>query len=424
MKQNSICKIGVLLLLLFINTAVMAQVSKPKTASPGKPVQQPGKLTKHKTDTSNKSAQQAQITKPKKDVSYKHNRQLLDVKSKEIVTEFPCSANATIFLQNIMRRINIRMSTDNKVKLVTTAYFRSNPAFTDEEWLNKLELAISGTANNVVVTSGNFQKQSKKVSSPQMNNNIRRGDTVFNSIAIFDSLGNWVNRKSSIKHNIILYVPAGVKLEVESKYADVILENNMEEVKVRITNGGFTMMDADKLIATSVYGTIYATSIKDAEVNMSNGRLIAKNISNLTLNSKNSTIDLDKTGQLKMISQADRLEIEEAHTVSGQKNYGDLRLTTLTGSLDITGVNADMRIRSISPSVSLIKMGSQYADLRLSVSTLKNYTVAFEGTGGNVYAPFEMTAITDDSFKAFVGNANGKPTVFQLKCNNCSVDFK
>jgi hypothetical protein len=83
-----------------------------------------------------------------------------------------------------------------------------------------------------------------------------------------------------------------------------------------------------------------------------------------------------------------------------------------------------MRIRNISPSVTLIKMGNQYADLRLPVSTLNNYTVAFEGSGGNVYSPFEKIKITDESFKALVGNPNDKPTIFQLKCNNCTVDFK
>ena len=440
MKQNNIYKIGRVLLLLFINITLNAQ-NKHKDTTSFKQAQEAQKATrkssvtqkpvrpvdaaKHKGDTSYKPGKLIRVTKLRVELPRKAVPALKDVHSREVVSEFPCTPNASIVLQNIMRRINIRTSTDNKVKLVTRAYFQGNPPFTDEEWLSKLELAISGTANNVLVTSGNLQKPNKKFSTPhQMNDNIRRGDTVFNSITIFDSLGNWVNRQSSVKHNVILYVPAGVKLEVESKYADVILENTIGEVKVRITNGGFTMMDADKLFATSVYGTIYAANIKDAEVDLTNGRLTAKNIGTLDINSKNSTIDLDKTGKLKMISQADQFQIEEAQTISGQKNYGDLRLTTLTGALDIGGVNADMRIRNISPSVSLIKMGNQYADLRLSVSTLKNYTVAFEGTGGNVSTPFEKSAVTGDSFKATIGNANDKPTVFQLKCNNCSVDFK
>ncbi|MEO6732555.1 MAG: hypothetical protein ABIN01_15150 [Ferruginibacter sp.] len=438
MKRNSICAKCALLVLLFFNTALHAQDKHKDTTSNKQPPPENGK--KHKTAVINSRVQQVQATKHKKDISFKPGKSamvsqrkgdlprktipsLTDVHSKEVVTEFPCNANATIILENVMRQVNILTSGNNKVKLVTTVYYQGDPALTDKEWLNKLEISISGNANNVVVTSGNFQNPGSKANT-QLNVTKSKPDTVFNSIAIFDSLGNRLNRKSSVNRNIVLYVPAGVKLDIESKYADVILENNIGEVKVRLTNGGLTMMDVNKLTVTSVYGNIYAANLGQAEVTLTNGRLKAKNISILNLNSKNSTIDLDKINELKMISQADQFEIEEAKSISGRKNYGDLRLTTLNGSLDLAGVNADMRIRSISPSVSLIKMDNQYADLRLPVGTLKNYVVAFEGTGGNVYAPFEKFVTTEGSFKSSVGNTNDKPTVFQLKCNNCSVDFK
>jgi hypothetical protein len=72
----------------------------------------------------------------------------------------------------------------------------------------------------------------------------------------------------------------------------------------------------------------------------------------------------------------------------------------------------------------MVKIDDQYADIRLSLTGIKNYNVDFEGTGGNVYASFEKTAVTESSFKARAGDANAKSLLFQLKCNNCSVDFR
>lgn len=348
---------------------------------------------------------------------------LKDVQSKDISTEFSCNASATIFLENMMRRVAIRTWNENKVKLVTTVYFQGNPAFTDEQWLENLELGISGNAAYTVVKSGNLRQQGMKVAPPQMPLN-RRPDTIANGIAVFDSSGNWVNRKSNIKRNIILYIPSGAKLDIESKYADISLDNPIKDIKLQLTNGGITMPDAEKLVVTGIYANIHCGNIGTAQVEMINGRLTAGNIGTLDINSKNTSVDLHTVNTLKMVSQGDNMEIETCNTLSGEKNYGDLRITSLTGSLDISGVNADIKVRSIDPGVRLVKITNQYASLRLPIGELKNYQVSFEGEGGNVYSPFEKTRQPDNSFKTSVGNTTGPSTLFQLKCSNCTVDFK
>jgi len=388
--KNNICYIVTILLLSALGNGLFAQLP----------------MQKHKGDPNK--------TRPRPS--------LQNVQSKEIITEFTCNPHPTVFLENIMRRVNIRVSNDNKVKLATTVYFQGNPDFTDEQWLEKLDLGISGNADNIVVKSGNIHKPGMKVATPQMPYN-RRPDTIANGIAVFDSSGNWVNTKSNIKRNIILYIPANTKLDIENKYADITLENNVKEVKVRLTNGGLNMMDAEKLIINSVYGSVYCGNTGIVQADITNGRLSAKNIGTLDITSKNSSFDLRKVNHLKMGSQADNFEIDEVNVVSGEKNYGDLRITTLSTSLDLTGVNADIKIRSIDPNVGLVKISNQYADLRLPIGVLKNYQVTFEGKGGNVYAPFVKSRLDDNSFKTTIGSASGKSTLFQLKCDNCTLDF-
>ena len=397
-------EITTLVFLLFCNIALMAQVKK------------------HKSLISPNNSQQTPITKHKRDTSYKRNL-LKDVKSKKIVMGISCSPNATVFLQNIMHKVNILTTNNNKVTLVTTVYYQGESTLTDGQWFSKLKLGLTGNENNIEVTSGDFSKR-----STQGNMRIKAApmlDTIFNGVTVFDSLGNAMGRRSSSDRNIILYVPAGVKMDIDSKYADVAFDNNMGKVKASINNGGLTLMNADQLLLTSVYGYIYAGNVRHAEIDITNGKLRAKNIDTLYITSKNSSVALDKIALLNIRnSQADQFEIEEAQSITGHKAYGDLRLTILNGSVDLSGVNSDVKIKNINPSVRTIKIKTQYADLGLPVRNLKNYTVAFEGIGGNVHTPFEKTSVTDVSFKTSVGNSNEKPTVFELSCQHCSIDFK
>jgi hypothetical protein len=247
-------------------------------------------------------------------------------------------------------------------------------------------------------------------------------DLTPNGTVVFDSEGHWLYKKGNIRRNIFVYVPVGVKLDIESRYAEIILDSNVREVNARIMSGNMTMKDADRLVLNSTYGSVYASNIRHAEVALNNGWFHAKDISTLEINSKVSTVELGALGQVKINSNDDQYEMEAAGEISGGKNYGSIRVNTLRNSLDLTGVNADIKVHNIEPGVTLVKIDGQYADLRLPVDNLKDYTVQFEGRGSNLYTPFQRSHATDSSFNVTIGT--GKKNSFRLKCSNCTVDMK
>jgi hypothetical protein len=354
-----------------------------------------------------------------------------EVKLIEVTDEFPCDAAATVFIGNIIRRVTVLTTHENKVRLVTSVAYEGKSGLTNEEWLEKLELKVSGTAGNVNVKCGNMQPMGDRQfrvpagrprhmpEQPQRKilNNLTPNGTV-----VFDSQGNWLYKKGNIRRNIVVYVPVGSRLDIDSRYAEIILDSNISEVNARIVNGGMTMKDAGRLVLNSTYGSVYAANIGHAEVGLNQGWFHAKDISTLEINSKVSTVELGALGQVKIISNDDQYEIEEAGVIGGGKNYGSITVNTLRNSLDLTGVNDDIKVHNIEPGVSVVKIDGQYADLRLPVDNLKDYTVNFEGTGSNLYTPFERVHATDSSFNVTVGT--GKKNSFRLKCSNCTVDMK
>jgi hypothetical protein len=355
----------------------------------------------------------------------------------EVTDEFPCDAAATVFIGNTIRRVTVLTTHEKKVRLVTTVAYEGKSGYTNEDWLRKLELKVSGTPGNVNVKCGNMQPMDKwdtrsLLSSPTRPDRPHRtpalpqrqrpNDLTPNGTVVFDSEGNWMFKEGNIRRNIIVYVPVGSKLDIDSRYAEIILDSNIREVNARITSGSMTMNDADRLVLTSTYGSVYASNIGHAEVGLVHGWFHAKDIATLEINSKVSTVELGVLGQVKINSNDDQYEMESAGVISGEKNYGSIRVITLRNLLDLTGVNADIKVHNLEPGVTLVKIDGQYADLRLPVDNLKDYTVNFEGRGSNLYTPFQRPHATDSSFNVIIGT--GKKNSFRLKCSNCTVDMK
>lgn len=349
----------------------------------------------------------------------------------QVTDELPCDAAPTVFIGNIIRRVTVRTTHENKVRLVTTVAYEGNCRYTNEQWLKILELKVGGVAGYVNVKCGNMEPMGKNdlfdfpgrhhrtSDLPQRRtlNNLTPNGTV-----VFDASGRWLYKKGNIRRDIIVYVPVGAKLDIDSRYAEIILDSNIREVDARISKGGLTMKDAGRLVLTSAYGSIYAANIGDAEVALNHGWFHAKNIPALDMTSKVSTIELGAIGRVKINSNDDQYDLEAAGTIYGEKNYGSIRIDTLRNSLDLTGVNADIKVHDIEPDISLVRIDDQYADLRLPVGNLKDYTVHFEGTNSNLYVPFETPHATDPAFNVTVGT--GKKNSFRLNCSNCTVDMK
>ncbi len=278
----------------------------------------------------------------------------------EVTDELPCDANTTVFIGNTIRRVTVLTTHENKVRLVTTVSIEGKCVYTNEEWLKILELKVSGTAMNVGVKSGNMQPVddwdtrfpragplpdppsptvspiSRRDAPP--NNNLTPNGTV-----VFDDKGNWLYKTSNIRRNIFLYVPVGAKLNIDSRYAEIILDSNIKEVDARITNGSMTTKDVDRLVLNSSAGSIYAANIRQADVQLNHGWFHAKDIAALEITSKSSTIELGTLGQLKINSNDDQYEIESAEVITREKNYASIRVNTLIRSLDLVGINADIR---------------------------------------------------------------------------------
>lgn len=383
------------------------------------------------------------------------NRDFKDLKSKEVSVEVAASKSADIYLENTQRNIQIKTWDQPKVKVVTTVYYEGEGTkVSDEEWFEKLNISVKSLGSGIRIKSGTVSSSG----SYTINGSTYAWNSGSGGVAIFNSEGQNIGTKSDVKRYVTIYIPTANKLDIESKYADVTVANNVTKVNADITNGNLELQDAGTLTLRSKYANVSAGSIKNAEIEFINGRLILKDIEDLDIDTKYSTIEVASAQKVNLISTNDEYEFEEVGALQGRKNYGNLRISKLTKSIELDGTNADVKVRNILAGVEIIKFNNKYADIRLPLRNLKSYTVNYVGPYSNVYANFEKKPLvikenkdddamakgidkavkdamkiaerygadtgtnTDSRFTATVGD--GKGTKIDMKCQNCTVDFK
>lgn len=330
-----------------------------------------------------------------------------DLKSKEISAEFPAAKTAEIYIENSNRNIDIKVWDQPKVKIITTIQYDGDASkVTDAEWFEKINISFRNTANSIKIKTGSS------------GNNFYRidGNAVSWGGANLEIAGpSTFTQQSKAKKTLTIYIPKDNNLDIESKYAEVLVDGNLNKLNADITNGGLEMGDVTKLFLRSKYSNVSVGNIKSAEVELINGRFIAKDADDLDLDTKYATIEAGSVKKLMVRSTNDEYEMEEVGSITCRKNYGNLRITKLNTSFDFDGTNADIKIRNIGSGLESIKINNKYADIRLPMRNVKNYNVTYLGAYSTVYASFEKKPVFDKEESKSISKQEPMGTVVEPK---------
>lgn len=378
-----------------------------------------------------------------------------DLKSKEVSQEISTSKSPDIYIDNSSRGILVKIWDQPKVKITTTVFYEGDGKLTDEEWFEKLNLSLRMLGSSVKIKSGSIGGGSYTTTSGTY---AWSGGGNTNGVAVFNGNGQNIGTKSNIKRFVTVYVPASSKIDIESKYADVQLSGAFNDANIDLTNGNLDAENINKLQLRSKYSNVTLDNVVTAEIDFINGRFTAKNIDDADIDTKYSTIEMGNVKKMVFRSTNDEYEMEEVGEIRGRKNYGNLRITKLNGSLELDGTNADVKVRNVGPNLSMVKIDNKYADIRLPLRNNKNYSINYAGSYSTVYGNFEKMPLKEEPkaaskvredklaeeirsinrsvmrasgsdenssstrFSALVGD--GKELKINMNCQNCTVDFK
>lgn len=344
---------------------------------------------------------------------------------KELVQELPAEKNAVIKIVNTTCNLDIRPWPEDKVKMVTTVYVDEKKAakITPEEMMFDAGIIFKSFGNRVDIqtrTSFGGEQSGHLFRTIGSADNASSGLFNYTPIDITEPIFKanqsvrW-NTTGSIIRQMVLYIPEGCRLDVDNKNTGIIINDDINDARFKLNRSNLDARNFKKVYITADYYTINISNVEEAELELENGSFTAGIIQTLDLDSKGSEIDYENGTSLYLRSQNDRITVDQISKVAGRKLYGDLRIGKLITDLDIEGLNADIKIRSISPLTEKIKIVDQYADLRLPVKNVTNYAVLFKGEKSTVFTPFEKVVIPDpaegkDELKVKLGSGTVKKT--------------
>lgn len=362
-------------------------------------------------------------------------------KSKVVSMLLDVTDNTDLMIENTTRTIVIKTWKESKIKISTTVLYDGESKLSDAEWFGKLninsKMTIKGNKTFVKIKSGLVGSY----------NYAEAGE----DLAVFNGNGEQTSIVRNQKRTIEITIPISTSLDIDTKYADLQVDNNINEAKINITNGNLEMQDAASLVVRSKYSNINVGDVANAEIEITNGKFSSKNIATLDIDSKYSSVETGNVATANIISTNDSYEMEEIATFTGRKNYGSLRIEKLNQSFEFEGTNADVKIKTVASTVKVITIDNKYSDIRLPLKQVSNYVLRFDGMYSTVYGSFEKKkwedakennekpvtntsknryasrVDTDDcscdsKFIATVGNNSGAK--INIKCQNCTVDFK
>jgi hypothetical protein len=301
---------------------------------------------------------------------------------KKTVTQEIALPKALDVLIDMSGELIINTWNENKMKIETTVQFEGPNELTDSQWLEKIGINMKLFGSTVRVKT---RANSGGVTFLTGNGTRTVYTTSYATSSLFYNNGNYLNTQ---RGSVTLYIPAQSILEIESKNGRLKINNNIKSLLLDNTDGEIEFANIDRLQLRSNRGSFNGGIVGEADIELSHGRLSLKQINKGDVTSNYSTIEIETLKDVKLSSSTDEIDIDNASALYGIKNYGNLRINQLTGTLDLQGINSDIKLRHINPSVQLVKIVNRNADLRLPSGDLSNLSVDIKGSYNKIYSSF------------------------------------
>lgn len=348
------------------------------------------------------------------------------LKEREVVMEVPAKNIKKIYINNNYQDVIVRTGDSRKIKLATMVYENEKETMSDAAWFSKLKTNVEETDSGMVINA-NVAVEKKMTMS------VSATYTMSGTYTLTMQADSAKEPKLKVSRKVLhIDLPKDVPIQMVSRYSDVTLGNNMNDLSVDINNGKLVMKDATNAVIRSNYGKVMAGNITHGNVQMTNGKFDCASIDNLKVDSKYSRMNVVSAGKIDMKSLSDKYEVNQVNNLEGYKTFGQLNIQYLATDMVLKGTSADISVSNFGVNTQLVDISNKYADVKLPLTKLTNYSMSFDGINSRVLGRPDSLGTgkilpplnSGKTFTATAGNLGALHTKLQLDCNNCVVDLR
>jgi len=277
---------------------------------------------------------------------------------KEIHKEYSIDSDGTVKLNNRYGDINIRTHNKNQVIIDVTISTDAPNESRAEELFDRINIDFSNSSDYVSAKTEIGDHGSRWWKSMWKGNN---------------------NIEFDIHYEV--YVPSGVKLDIENRYGDVYLPDMDNDLSLELKYGDAQIGNLSGDLEFDIsYGNASINDVEDIRIDIGYGDVDINSAKQIQMESKYSDIRIEEADYLDLESKYDDFRIGTIGTIKNEGKYDEFDIKHVD-VFEIDTKYTDIEIRDLGKS-GLFDTGYGSIDIDNALPSLENFDV--EGRYTNI----------------------------------------
>lgn len=206
---------------------------------------------------------------------------------------------------------------------------------------------------------------------------------------------SFVSDEDEVEINYTIQAPEYINVHITNKFGDIYMDDLVGDVIIKLSNGDLKANNLGgnaELHITMGDGDIHAITAGKLFLNYAEVHL--QETDKITIDSKISTIHIDKGNVVKLISKKDKFYIKETRQLFGESYFSDLNITNLSNKANVEMRYGNMNLDRIRKEFSFIDLASEYTDITMCFERGSSFYLDITHEGSGVRLPDAFGELT------------------------------
>jgi len=165
-----------------------------------------------------------------------------------------------------------------------------------------------------------------------------------------------------------VYLPSNQQIYIENKFGNIYTTDYQGNITVKISNGDIKANKLSGVINLEMgFGNLVINEITNGKLNISYADCNIRNAGKLKLESKSSTLHIDKAQSAEIDSKRDRYYIRDIDVLSGITSFSYINVEQLFKEIVLKTNYGDIDINMVKTGFQFINLISDYTDCRIQL---------------------------------------------------------
>lgn len=321
--------------------------------------------------------------------------------NKTITKSFKVNPETTVEINNKYGKIHVVPWDRDSVKITASLNVYSNNLSRLEKAKNSINFNFTSTKYFISATT----------------------DFGTNSNQIFTELKSLsdaiIPGQNQIEINYMVYCPSRINLSLVNKFGDIYIDDMIGKLKISQSNGDLKInsLEGEAQIELA-FGSGIINDIREGQLTISYSDLKIKDALRLDIDSKSSTINIDRADYVKVTSRRDKYFVNSADNFYCNAEFSQLWIENMKCETDCSLKYGSFTLSGINKEFCRINLNSEYTDLNLNLREGCKYEAdVFYPEGASVNFPLnkekygfksiqEGSSLWHASFKTGTGDSS------------------